>query len=855
MERGGRYNLEGLEMTTPDSPIPVPGRRIPVWYVSGPPPSTRLTGARPPLGKKLVIAEKPSVARDIARALGGFTARGKVFERDDLIVCSAAGHLVELCMPEDLDKKKYGFWRLDALPIVPATFPLKASQEDAKFRGRRKKKDDEEEEGGSELLDIIEKEAKRKDITGLVNACDAGREGELIFTYIVRFLGVDKPAERLWLQSMTPAAIREGFQHLVPSQVKAGLADAAMCRSESDWLVGINATRAFTVRLFGRAGKETANLGRVQTPTLALLVAREREIQGFKPRPFWTAKGIFELGGETYEGMWIREDFKKGDDPDDRADRIWDKQLAESIRTRCKGKPGQATDKSRESREAPPTLFDLTTLQRESNKRFGYSARTTLAAAQALYERHKVLTYPRTDSKCLPEDYPPEVSRILGQLGGSYKSLAAKIPDPTRALNARKIFDNAKISDHFAIVPTGEAPSRALSPVEAKVYDLVVRRFLAAFLDAAVWKIVERTTRVGDDAFRTTAKVLATAGWREAFGKEEEEDVEIGIASKLPGLGSGTAKVETDTVLLEAFETKPPARYNDASLLGAMENAGKLLDDEELAEAMKERGLGTPATRAETIEKLVGARYATRDRKDLVPTAKAMQLVHLLESIPVPELVSPTLTGEWEHKLLEMEKGQIRRDQFMREIGSFTESIVQKAKAFDHDTGFEESEPFGKCPACGKPVKEKLKAYECTACDFKLYKTVSQRMLTRTEAEELMDKREIGPLDGFFSFKTRRSFSARLKLLEGGKTEFVFEERAATAAAEPSQGGPTDLSIGSLHPEFPCPKCGGPTKLRKGRFGPFLSCPRYPECDGIVNFRIVEGAIVPRVPRKKKEEA
>jgi len=812
------------------------------------------------LSKKLVIAEKPSVARDIAKALGGFTARGKVFEREDMIVCSAAGHLVELCMPEDLDKKKYGFWRLDALPIVPASFPLKASQEDAKFKARRKKKEEgeEETEGGSELLDIIEKEAKRKDVTALVNACDAGREGELIFTYITKFLGIDKPVERLWLQSMTQSAIREGFQHLLDGDQKLGLAHAAMCRSESDWLVGINATRAFTVRLFGRAGKETANLGRVQTPTLAILVRRENEIQNFKPRPFWTAKGIFEVQGETYEGMWIREDFKKGDDVDDRADRIWDKALADLVRERCKGKPGQAVDKTRESREAPPTLFDLTTLQREANKRFGYSARTTLGAAQALYERHKVLTYPRTDSKCLPEDYPPEVVRILGQLGNPYKSLTAKIGDPTRATNARKIFDNAKISDHFAIIPTGELASSALTAVEAKVYDLVVRRFLAAFLDTAIWKIVERTTRVGQDAFRTTAKVLATAGWREAFGKEEEENAEIGIASRLPGMGGGA--VATETVLLEGFETKPPARYNDATLLGAMENAGKLLDDEELAEAMKERGLGTPATRAETIEKLVGARYVTRDRKDLVPTAKAMQLVHLLSSIPVQELVSPTLTGEWEHKLLEMEKGKIRRDEFMKEIGSFTESIVEKAKAFDHETGFEESEPFGKCPVCGKPVKEKLKAYECTGgpeCEFKLYKTISQRMLTRDEAAQLMETREIGPLDGFFSFKTRRTFSAKVKLTDEWKTEFIFEERKVGADGQPevSQGGPTDLSIGSLHPEFPCPKCAGPTKLRKGRFGPFLSCPRYPDCDGIVNFRIVDGTITPRVPRKKKEEA
>ena len=802
------------------------------------------------MSKKLIITEKPSVSLDIAKALGGFTARGKVFDRDDMIVCSAAGHLVELCMPEDLDKKKYGFWRLDSLPILPTTFPLKASKDDGTKGRYRKNK-----EGGSELLDIIEKEAKRKDVTTIVNACDAGREGELIFTYIMKHLGIDKPAERLWLQSMTPAAIKEGFHQILPSTVKAGLADAAMCRSESDWLVGINATRAFTVRLFGRKGKQTANLGRVQTPTLAILVEREREIRDFVPRPYWTAKGVFEVAGDTYEGMWIRQEFKKGSDPDDRADRIWQKDLAMIIAERCKDKTALAEDKAKKNRESPPQLFDLTSLQRESNKRFGLSARQTLAAAQALYERHKVLTYPRTDSKCLPKDYPSEVSRILDTLGPPYAALASRIGDPSRAFASRKIFDNTRISDHFAIIPTGEHPSK-LTDVEAKVYDLVVRRFLAAFLDPAIWKIVERSTRIADDLFQTTARVLTIAGWREAFGKEDNLEPEIGIANRLPLLAEAGASITCKKVDIEAFETKPPARYNDASLLGAMENAGKLLDDEELAEAMKERGLGTPATRAEIIEKLISASYVTRDRKDIIPTAKAMELVHLLDSIPVPELVSPTLTGDWEHKLLEMEKGRILRSDFMRDIMQFTVSIVEKAKAFDNNTGFEGSKLFGKCPRCDEPMREKLKAYECTSCDFKLYKIVSQRLLTQNEAESLLETGEIGPLDGFFSFKTRKPFSAKLRLTDEFKVEFVFENRKADGTAtEPSQGGPTDLSMGSLHPEFPCPilSCAGPTKLRKGRFGHFLSCLRYPECHGILNFRIVEGSIVLRVPRKKKE--
>ena len=774
------------------------------------------------MSKKLVITEKPSVARDIAKALGGFKARGKVFDRDDMIICSAAGHLVELCMPEDLDKKKYGFWRLEALPILPETFQLKPSRSDGtKGRFSKKKAPDETAgEGGSELLDIIKREAKRKEIGGIVNACDAGREGELIFTYIMKYLGIGKSAERLWLQSMTPASIREGFSHLLPGDRKAGLADAAMCRSEADWLVGINATRAFTVRLFGRKVKEIANLGRVQTPTLALLVEREKAIQAFVSRDYWIIRGIFEVAEDTYEGVWIREHFKKQPgDPDDRADRIWSKTMADEIAARCTGKSAVATDKAKETREAPPTLFDLTTLQREANRRFGLSARSTLTATQSLYEKHKVLTYPRTDSKCLPEDYPAEVSRILSSLDGVYAPLAQRIADPSRAQMAKRIFDNSRISDHFAIIPTGETP-QGLTNLEQKVYDLVVRRFLAAFMDSAVWKIVERTTRVGEDTFRTTAKVLARVGWREAFGKDEEAEPDVGIASHLPALGDNHG-ILTRKVELDECRTNPPPRYNDATLLAAMETAGKLLDDETLAEAMKERGLGTPATRAETIEKLISAHYVTRERRDLVPTSKAMSLISLLSAIPVQELVSPTLTGEWENKLLLMEKNKLSRPDFMRDIMQFTAQIVEKARGFDMDTGFEDSKPFGKCPKCGVPLREKLKAYECTGCDFKLYKTVSQRLITKDEAIELMEKREIGPLDGFFSFKIRKPFSARLRLSDEWKMEFAFDDRAANGEENGS--------------DIPCPLCGKPMATRQGRFGKFLGCTGYPECKQTIN--------------------
>ncbi|HOC60134.1 MAG TPA: DNA topoisomerase 3 [Smithellaceae bacterium] len=777
------------------------------------------------MSKKLVIAEKPSVARDIAGALGGFTARGKVFERDDMIVCSASGHLVELCMPEDLDKKKYGFWRLETLPIVPEAFLLRPSKTGYK-NTVRKKKDEEDSggEGGSELLNIIKREAKRKEIEGIVNACDAGREGELIFTYIVKYLNIKKPAERLWLQSMTPAAIREGFSNLFPTERKAGLADAAICRSESDWLVGINATRAFTVRLGGRKSKETLNLGRVQTPTLAILVTREREIQAFKPRDYWNAKGIFDVSGETYEGVWIREDFKKNpDDPDDRADRIWQKEIAESIQERCTGKPAVATDKHKETREAPPPLFDLTTLQRESNKRFGLSAKSTLSAAQSLYEKYKVLTYPRTDSKCLPEDYRTEVKRIMSSLGGNYASLAQKIGDPSRAFMARRIFDNKKISDHFAIIPTGEAAS-GLSEIERKVYDLVVRRFLAAFMDAAVWKVVERTTRVGDDAFRTTARLLAVAGWREAFGREDDLEPEIGIASRLPGLDDTGAKIHTIRIELQGCRTNPPPRYNDATLLAAMETAGKLLDDEELAEAMKERGLGTPATRAETIERLIAARYVTRERKDLIPTSKAMNIIQLLEAIPVEGLVSPTLTGEWEHKLLQMEKGQISRSGFMHDIIKFTENIVEKARSIPHD-------PTDLlCEKCNSPMIIKWGKNGRFLCCSNYPECKNIKNFTHDENGKVKHLE-----DQTTDIKCNKCGKPML-VKEGRYGQFLacsgYPECKTTMNASRNENGDIVVQETPVTDEV-CNLCGKPMAIKRGRYGQFLGCTGYPDCKNI----------------------
>ena len=592
------------------------------------------------MAKTLIIAEKPSVAADIARALGKVPKKDKHYENDRYVISWAIGHVVELQMPEDIDKKKYGFWRLEALPIIPERFELKPNEKT------------------KEQYLVLKKLIARKDIGEVINACDAGREGELIFTYLTQLSKNKHPVKRLWLQSMTPQAIRDGFQKLRDGSEMKPFADAARCRSESDWLIGINGTRAITKRMFGSRAGNVASVGRVQTPTLAIVHARELEIRNFKPRDYWRVTGKFEIAKGTYEGTYQRPEFKKNDDEHDRVDRLWDRAAAEAVVAACQGQPmAKVSEEKKSSTQIAPRLYDLTTLQREANGRFGFSAKRTLKIAQDLYETHKMLTYPRTESRALPEDYLPVVRQTLGNLGGSLQAHARKVLENDWVKFNKRIFNNAQISDHFAIIPTTSKATH-LDDAEAKIFDMVARRFVAVFYPAAEFDITTRLSQIARHKFKTEGKVLTAPGWLEVYGRTTVEDSDKSKA--LPALSAeDRGQAKTREVTLHGEATKPPPRYTEATLLSAMETAGKFVEDEEAKEAMKERGLGTPATRADTIDGLIYQKYIDRNQRELIPTAKAEQLLQFLEAVKATDITSPAMTGEWEHQVTPDGAGEI----------------------------------------------------------------------------------------------------------------------------------------------------------------------------------------------------
>ncbi len=743
------------------------------------------------MSKKLIIAEKPSVAADIARALGGFTKHDDYFESEEYVLSSAVGHLLELACPEEFEVKR-GKWSFAHLPVIPPHFALKPIE---KTESR---------------LKVLNKLIKRKDVDGLVNACDAGREGELIFNYIAQAAKSGKPVQRLWLQSMTQGAIRDGFARLRPGREMEGLGDAAVCRSESDWLVGINGTRAMTAFNSKTGGFHLTTVGRVQTPTLAIVVEREKKIREFKPRDYWEVEAEFSARAGSYKGKWFDEGFKgKNDDEHARADRLWEIARAEAIRAATQGKPGEVSEESKPETRMSPGLFDLTTLQREANARFGFSAKTTLSLAQALYEKHKVLTYPRTDSRCLPEDYLPTVKETLTILTGEgagkghdevllsrYSPFAHQILARNWVLPNKRIFNNAKISDHFAIIPTPQAP-KSLNEMEQKLYDFVVRRFLSVFFPAAEFLVTTRITRVEGHPFKTEGKVLVNPGWLAVHGKEGQEGDEGNLVAV-----EAKEKVKTDEVTVKANATKPPPRYSEATLLSAMEGAGKMVDDEELKAAMAGRGLGTPATRAQIIENLLGEQYMHREGRELIPTAKAFSLMTLLTGLGIKELTQPELTGDWEWKLGRIEKGEFTREEFMREIAEMTRHMVERAKQYEADTI---PGDFGvlsaPCPKCGGQIRETYKKFQCGGCDYALWKIVAGRQYEPAEIEQLLTERQVGPLTGFRN-KMGRSFAAAIKLNDDLQPEFDFGQDKAG-----EDGEAEEVDFSGQEALGQCPKC------------------------------------------------
>ncbi|MHB8171358.1 MAG: DNA topoisomerase III [Thermincolia bacterium] len=727
---------------------------------------------------KLIIAEKPSVARDIAKVLGKFASRDGCLENQQYIITWAIGHLVELAQPEDYDSG-LKLWSLGSLPIVPQEFRLQASR------------------GTYKQFKVVKELLARRGLDEVINACDAGREGELIFRYIYQLASCKLPIKRLWISSLTDEAILAGFQALRDGQQFEALAQAARCRSESDWLVGINGTRGFTKKC-----GTLLSIGRVQTPTLAILVKREKEIQNFVSEPYWQVEAVFTTPEGKYKGLW----FGKGKGQN--GERLDARQDAEVVAAKVKGQSGRVVIfEQKEQKQSPPLLFDLTELQREMNKRFGFAASKTLKVAQSLYEEVKLITYPRTDSRYISKDMVKTLPGILRKIGvGEYRDFCQDILGKEKLLLTPKAVNDGKVTDHHAIIPTGKTPNlQGLSKDQLRVYDAVVRRFLANFFPSAVLQNTTVVTGVAGETFRTKQKVVMVPGWRAVYGGETSEDEVLDFPPLAKGIEVTTVKAE----VLEK-ETKPPNRYTEASLLSAMETAGKLVEDEELREAMKHGGLGTPATRAAIIERLIKVGYVERQKKNLIPTEKGIRLI---QAIPVPELISPELTGSWEKKLAHIQQGTYTRTEFMKEITAFVRRIVEQVKTMGNVTipdgpakgkegaGKSEgkdttggkgaprerksatrevatareagSKQLGLCPRCGGVIIQGKKGYGCSnwkqGCDFVIWMEMAGKKLTLKQVQTLLDKKNTGLIKGFKA-PNGTLFAASLVIKEGRVT-------------------------------------------------------------------------------------
>ena len=715
------------------------------------------------VGKRLVISEKPSVARDIAAALGGFVeGKDDYLESEDFVVTWALGHLLELCEPQDYDKQLKS-WSVKLLPIIPDAFEVKPR------------------DGQKKRLDLIKRLGKRKDVDGVINACDAGREGEMIFRRIATHVGLDsKPQERLWLQSMTHQSIRQAFDNLRPGSELDNLSEAAKLRAIGDWLIGMNATRALTQRLKSKGERGAWSAGRVQTPTLWMLVEREMKILAHVPKTFWEIEAEFSVDGE-HAHRWtgkLHDASKKKtkSNPDQRPGRVFSAdEVALFLDGVKRAGAGQASETRKKSKQNPPLMFDLSSLQREANRRFSISAKRTLDAAQRLYERHKATTYPRTDSRYLPSDYEATVLGTLDKLASGIEAaeVALKVVE-AGPKNLGRILDNTKITDHFAIVPTGTLPED-LTGDDAKVYGLIVRQFLASLMGPATWANVERMVDVdiGREAlvrFRTTARSLEVPGFLEALGQE------AGSGTHMPHLVPGQERSDGVASTLEEIsetekETKPPARFNEAQLLRMMETAGEDIEQADLSEAMRGRGLGTPATRADTIERLVHTGYARRVEGRLAPSSKAMRLMDVLRRVNAFGLTSPKLTGEWQHLLNLIEVGNRQPKDVRDAIVRYTRDVTASLVGFEHEALYDGDPALGICPGCGGQVRESAWGYTCeknvnreSECNFIIWKDRAGKFIDRRLASQLIVERKVGPVDGFVDRAGRRYLSGTLSL-------------------------------------------------------------------------------------------
>jgi DNA topoisomerase-3 len=765
------------------------------------------------MSKTLLVAEKPSVGQDLARVLPGpFKKQEGFLEGPEHVITWAVGHLVQLAEPEAYDPK-YKSWRMTDLPIVPDRFKLEVRDE----RSRKQ-------------MSVVTKQLSREDVEEVVNACDAGREGELIFAYLYEKAKGKKPVKRLWLNSMTTAAMKSALAGLRPAQEFELLEQAARSRSEADWIVGMNSTRAATIRL--RSSFDGAvSLGRVQTPTLAIVARREEEIKAFKPEPYWLVDATFvagvgglaengdaDNGGErVYLGHYAAPPGSPGTT---KGPRIGTEAEALAIVAACEGRPGTITKlEKKEQREKAPMLYDLTTLQREANNRYGFSAKRTLGAAQRLYEEHKALTYPRTNSRYLTTDMVEEIKPIAELVGAhaEYRKGAEYVVG-LDVLPLARVVNDEKVSDHHAIIPTrSEHNLEKMGADDRRIYDMAVRRFLAVFHPEAVFENTRVETTVtaadagasspegeqpaapGAHVFRTRGKLLLVPGWRGVYDEvaadakaadaKASEDEEEDTDQQLPRLVQDEA-VQTRRVESARKETKPPRRYSDASLLGAMETAGKLVDDDELRETMKDSGIGTPATRAAIIERLITVGYLERDGRALVATEKGLNVIRLLDE---HALTSPGLTGSWEQRLGKIERGEDSRKQFMSDIAGFAGETVKTLDETLKDVRIPRAR-LGPCPVCGHEIVENRKGYSCWArddpgCGFVIWKAKAGKTLPLAIAKELIKRGYTEQAVTGFRGRSGRSFRAHLALsqTDEGKWRVEFDEAWAKEGAKPPE--------------------------------------------------------------------
>ncbi|MCL2575304.1 MAG: DNA topoisomerase III [Defluviitaleaceae bacterium] len=678
------------------------------------------------MSKILVIAEKPSVARDIARVVGANTKGDGVLSGGKYIISWAIGHLLTLCDPDDYDPalKK---WTVQSLPIIPAQIRTKPIKKTAA------------------QLRILTRLMKDATISNIICATDSGREGELIFRYIYNHAKCKKPVQRLWISSMTDEAIRIGLENMRPAADFDNLYNSALCRSHADWLVGINASRAYSLR-------HNANLsiGRVQTPTLAMIVARQTEIDNFTPTNYWEIHATFAAQNDNYSSRHC------GTDPQSHPFRIPTAEIADEIIKKVKNQPAKITSIETNKKSTPPQLLqDLAELQREANRRFGYSATKTLQIAQDLYEKRKLITYPRTDSRHLSPDI--NLNAVITGLtrNPAYAQYATHLQTLEKLPITKRIIDAGKVTDHHAIIPTNKTASTGLSADEAKIYDLIVRRFLAAFYPAYIEDITEAITAVAGEDFVSKGIVIVQMGWKELYNTENEENKE-----NLPMLHKNDAVQMTDIKSI-AKKTQPPKPYTEATLLSAMENAGKAVDDEEIAAHMKQNGLGTAATRAAIIERLLAVGYIIRKGKALQPTDKGKTLIQILPT----EITSAETTGRWEKGLHRINDGAMNPERFMGSIEKFVYYLVDNATKSDTNTSitFPQDDrkmtkgkrkatngSLGKCPYCNSDVLENTKSYYCakwkSGCKFTIWKSETARYnykLTQQDVASILSNNPI----------------------------------------------------------------------------------------------------------------